>query len=152
MKRITILALAAVFALAGCQSTSGSEFGEAFTPDNPISVEALYAELAGGDKVEAVVIRGTVEDVCQAKGCWLTLSVKDAEPMRVSFRDYGFFVPKDIAGRQVVMKGTGMTTVTSVEELRHYAEDAGDSPEEIEAITEPLKEYTFVADGVKLLP
>lgn len=152
MKPFLTFAAAALLALAGCQSKQTNEFGEAFTADNPVTVEALYAELAKGDKVEDVVIQGTVEDVCQAKGCWLTLAVKDAESMRVSFKDYGFFVPKHIAGRQVVMKGTGMTTVTSVEELRHYAEDAGDSPEEIAAITEPLKEYTFVADGVKLLP
>jgi hypothetical protein len=39
---------------------------------------------------------------------------------------------------------------TSVEELRHYAEDAGKSQEEIEAITEPKKTYSFVADGVLL--
>jgi hypothetical protein len=38
-----------------------------------------------------------------------------------------------------------------VEELKHLAEDAGKSKEEIEAITEPKEELKFLATGVLLL-
>ena len=68
--------------------------------------------------------------------------------MRVSFKDYGFFVPKDITGKTVVIEGTAKQSVTPVAELRHYAEDAGKSKDDIAKITEPEKALTFVADGV----
>jgi hypothetical protein len=39
---------------------------------------------------------------------------------------------------------------TTVEELKHFAEDDGKSKEEIEKITEPKIEMVFEASGVKL--
>ena len=71
--------------------------------------------------------------------------------MRVRFKDYGFFVPKDIAGRQAVVEGYAFREVTTVEELRHYAEDEGLSAEEIAKITEPVEEVKFLASGVYLV-
>jgi hypothetical protein len=71
--------------------------------------------------------------------------------MVVQFKDYGFFVPKDIAGRQVVIEGYAYRAVTPIEDLKHYAEDAGKSQEEIDAITEPKEELKFLASGVILL-
>ena len=38
----------------------------------------------------------------------------------------------------------------SVADLKHYAEDAGKSPEEIAKITEPSIEFAFEANGVLL--
>ncbi|RYF70605.1 MAG: DUF4920 domain-containing protein, partial [Cytophagaceae bacterium] len=93
-------------------------------------------------------VEGTVESVCKVKGCWMKVNTTDGQTMRVSFKDYGFFVPKDIVGKTVVMQGTAVQSVTPVDELRHYAEDAGKSKEEIAKITEPEKALTFVADGV----
>ena len=101
------------------------------------------------DSVSAKV-NGMVNEVCQAKGCWMTISEKDgeAEPLFVKFKDYGFFVPKDISGQEVIMEGMAFREITSVDELRHYAEDAGKTKEEIEAITEPKEELRFLARGV----
>jgi hypothetical protein len=48
------------------------------------------------------------------------------------------------------MQGKAFKEVTSVDELRHYAEDAGDSKEEIAKITEPKTELKFEATGVVL--
>ena len=50
------------------------------------------------------------------------------------------------------MHGKAYYQITSLDELRHYAEDAGKSAEEIAAITEPKKELRFLASGVLLLP
>ena len=69
----------------------------------------------------------------------------------VRFKDYGFFMPLDIAGREVIMNGKAFYQTTSVDDLRHYAEDAGKSQEEIDAITEPKRELAFLADCVILL-
>ena len=107
----------------------------------------LVAKMEGKEEVTAKV-EGKVAAVCQAKGCWMTLEKPDGSTMRVSFKDYGFFVPKDIAGKTVVIEGKAIINTTSVEELRHYAEDAGKSKAEIEMITEAKKELAFEADGV----
>jgi hypothetical protein len=122
-------------------------YGDKITPDGAITVDQLVKKM--GTKTEMTAkVTGTVLDVCQAKGCWMTIQKSDGTKMRVTFKDYGFFVPKDIAGKTVIMEGVAKVTETSVEELRHYAEDAGKSKEEIKKITEPKKELTFEASGV----
>jgi hypothetical protein len=68
----------------------------------------------------------------------------------VKFKDYGFFMPKNIAGKEVIVNGKAFVSEVSVEEQRHYAEDAGKSEDEIAAITEVKRTYTFEADGVLL--
>lgn len=78
----------------------------------------------------------------------MTIDKGDGSSMRVSFKDYGFFVPKDISGKTVIVEGKATVTTTTVEELRHFAEDAGKSKEEIAKITEGKTELTFEADGV----
>jgi uncharacterized protein DUF4920 len=127
-------------------------FGEAITADGAIAYGELAAKMEGTDSV-AVKMKGTVQAVCQAKGCWMNINDATAsDEMHVQFKDYGFFVPKDISGREVVMDGYAYRSTTSAEDLRHYAEDEGKSKEEIEAITEPVKELKFMASGVLLLP
>ena len=69
----------------------------------------------------------------------------------VKFKDYGFFMPLDLAGSEVIVQGKAYKEVTSVDELRHYAEDEGLSAEEIAKITEPEEELKFMADGVIIL-
>ena len=95
-----------------------------------------------------VKIEGEVESVCQAAGCWMKIKTADGQTMRVTFKDYGFFVPKDIAGKKVIFEGIPAVKSTSVAELQHYAEDAGKTKEEIAKITAPKTELTFVANGV----
>ena len=69
--------------------------------------------------------------------------------MMVRFKDYGFFVPtKGLEGRRAVMQGYASKETTDVATLRHYAEDAGKSKEEIAKITEPETSLMFLADGV----
>ena len=110
----------------------------------------LLLKISDTDSLQTKVI-GTVESVCQVKGCWMNIVMPDTgEEMFVKFKDYGFFMPKDIAGREVVLNGKAFVNEVPVEELRHYAEDAGKSKEEIEAITEPKRTYSFEADGVLL--
>lgn len=93
-------------------------------------------------------ITGKINEVCTKKGCWLTMDLPNGESMRVTFKDYGFFVPTSSQGYPVVLEGIALLTETDVETLRHYAEDEGKSKEEVEAITEPKREITFEAVGV----
>jgi hypothetical protein len=66
----------------------------------------------------------------------------------VKFKDYGFFVPRDIAGREVVVNGIAFVGEMSIEDQQHYAKDAGKTAEEIAAIGSIRKAYGFEADGV----
>lgn len=107
-----------------------------------------YKGLKKGDTVSAKM-KGKIAEVCSKKGCWMKLDMDGENQVMVKFKDYGFFMPLNAEG-DVVINGKAFVTETSVEELRHYAEDAGKSKEEIAAITEPKFEYRFEADGVLL--
>lgn len=105
------------------------------------------AELNG----KTVRLSGFVTAACQAKGCWMALAAGDGREMRVTFRDYGFFVPKDLPGATVIAEGTLEVREVSVEEQRHLAADAGRPKAEIEAIDTPKTETALVADGVRVI-
>ncbi len=105
-----------------------------------------------GDKEEYhAKVKGKVTSVCQKKGCWMKLERPDGQSMRVTFKDYGFFVPKDLAGEKVVMQGKAYTDTLSVKHRKHFARDAGKSEKEVEEITEPKMQVAFKAEGVKIL-
>ncbi|MFN7117884.1 MAG: DUF4920 domain-containing protein [Saprospiraceae bacterium] len=137
-------------AKGNAKKMSGETFGEKINAKGAVSYEQMLKQLQGKDSI-AVKVVGTVDAVCQMKGCWMTINEANKPEMMVKFKDYGFFVPKDISGRKVVMQGFAYREVTSVDELRHYAEDAGKSKEEIEKITQPKEELKFMASGVLLL-
>ncbi|WP_460674981.1 DUF4920 domain-containing protein [Larkinella ripae] len=147
MKHLATWALALGLSYGALAQDNVSYHGKKITTDNAVSTTELAAKL-GDQKAIETKVEGTVESVCQVKGCWIRVKTADNQTMLVRFRDYGFFVPKDIAGKNVVFEGTAETKTTSVAELRHYAEDAGKSKEEIAKITEPVKAITFMADGV----
>ena len=65
-------------------------------------------------------------------------------------KDYGFFMPLDCEGTEVVFDGVAYQDTVSVEMLRHFAEDAGKSEEEILSITESELAWAFEANGVIL--
>ena len=102
-----------------------------------------------GDTIQ-LTLSGTIKEVCAKKGCWMTLTMPDESDLMVRFKDYSFFVPLDAQG-EVLINGKAFISETSVEDLRHYAEDAGASTEEIELITTPKVSYNFEADGVLIL-
>lgn len=128
-------------------------FGEKISVDGVITAEEMlkkYDELAVGDSVQ-VTFKGKVNSVCQAKGCWMKLDLGQPEKESfVKFKDYKFFVPMDAAESDAIIKGWAYKNETSIDELKHYAKDAGKPEDEIAAITEPKVEYTFMADGVLL--
>jgi len=89
-----------------------------------------------------------VTDVCKSKGCWMKLNLNNGEEVMVKFKDYGFFVPKDIEGMEVIVNGIAFIDIMSIEDQKHYAKDAGESQEDIDLIKESKRTYEFEADGV----
>jgi hypothetical protein len=158
MKNILFLALAlGMFACAegnktaeNVEDTSAYEYyGDTITTAGALPAAEL-PKLMEGKETMNVKLVGKIEECCQKKGCWMKVDIGGGQTVRVSFKDYGFFVPMNSAGKEVVMEGIATMDVTSVESLRHFAEDAGKSKEEIAAITEPKKELVFEASGVIL--
>ncbi len=130
--------------------TGFPNYGAEISIDGAMSYEDMVDKMGDAEKFPAKV-KGKVSEVCKVKGCWMNIAVDGKEEMMVNFKDYGFFMPLDIAGKEVVMQGYAFRELTSVEDLKHYAEDEGKSEDEIAAITEPQQQLKFLADGVILL-
>lgn len=116
-----------------------------------ISVESLETKLQNDRKVENIAVKGEVLDVCKKKGCWITIKTENGSSFFVKMKDYAFFVPVALKGKNVVLEGTAEKEITSVDELKHYAKDAKKSKNEINAITVPKEEIRFLAKGIKVL-
>ncbi|SHJ76004.1 DUF4920 domain-containing protein [Flavobacterium haoranii] len=125
-------------------------FGDLISADGALSNAEMmekFNNLKEGDTVD-VKFHSTINEVCQKKGCWMTLGLEGDKQAFVKFKDYGFFVPKNAQDKDVVVNGKAFVSVVSVDELKHYAKDEGKSQEAIDSIVEPKVTYSFMADGV----
>ncbi len=127
--------------------TSVGVFGKNFDEKGAISIKELSEEISESESL-TIKVKGTITEVCQVKGCWMTMDLGNGEMMRIKFKDYGFFVPKDAAGKTAIIEGVAQKETIDIDELKHLAEDAGKSEEEINAIQQAKVELTFLADGV----
>lgn len=120
---------------------SYSKYGVEVSPEDATPLENFLTEV---NTEEAMFkISGTVEEVCQSKGCWMTLRNEQNQSVRVTFKDYGFFVPKDIQGREVILEGTASVAELEEDVAKHYADDAGKEYDE-----SMKQEVSIVALGV----
>ena len=150
-----ILFIIALFVSVGAMAqikpaTKGVTYGAKTKAKGAIAVDQLQSKLANAEQYTGKV-KGVVTSVCEKKSCWMKLKQADGDGIMIRFKDYGFFMPQNIVGKEVVLDGVAAVTVTSVEDLKHYAEDAGKSKEEIAKITAPKKEIEFTAKGVLVL-
>jgi hypothetical protein len=120
-------------------------YGAPLDSRTAVSVDSAIQQLAG-KRSAAVVVQSKVAKVCQAKGCWLGLSNASGE-VRVTFKDYGFFVPPSLIGKTVLVEGVLEKVTLSLAETRHYVRDAGGDPAKV---TQPRVEYRIVASGVEV--
>ena len=166
MKRLLVFAAVLSIVLSSCKvekkgeksTTNDTEvqkieyasFGEKITDAEAISADEMRAKfknLKAGDTLN-VKFTSTINEVCKKKGCWMKLDLGEEQESMVRFKDYGFFMPLNADAKEVVVNGKAYVTEISVDELQHYAKDAGKSEEEIAQITEPKYTYAFEADGV----
>ena len=97
--------------------------GSSSTHENKAKVEVsktgLYGAALSVEKVEPlselvsnyskiknkdVCIEGEVKKVCSNSGCWMQVKSGDVA-MRVTFKDYGFFVPESLLNKKVKLQG-----------------------------------------------
>lgn len=125
-------------------------FGEKISDKGALSASEMLAKFKTIGVSDTINIKfaSKINDVCSKKGCWMKLPLDSSTETMVRFKDYGFFMPLDSKEKEVIVEGKAFVKETSIEELKHYAEDAGKSKEEIDNITESKIEYAFLANGV----
>ena len=126
--------------------TDRKTYGQALTLSQS---QTLAEALAAGAVKDEVLLSGKVLKVCKKKGCWLVLG-DDKRSVRVTFKDYAFFVPKDSTEKQARVQGILKEEMLSVKDARHFLKDEGASRAEIAKVKAPMKTWSFVASGVEL--
>jgi hypothetical protein len=159
MRKIIYTAFAVV-ALASCKKNEeikGEEktevyakFGDSLSSDGAITNKELLAKYKTMKPTDTlnVKVSAKITDVCQKKGCWMNLDLGEGKSAFVKFKDYGFFVPKNAAESEAIVNGKAFIEVTSIDDLKEYAEDAGKSKAAVDSIIAPETNYSFLADGV----
>ena len=149
MKKIKVL-LGLVIISASLSGQTRS-FGENIEEGSIIENSKIQNLFLAKKKFNAK-LKAKVTDVCQMKGCWMKLEIGDEKDIMVNFKDYSFFVPKNIIGKEVIVSGEAFKRNISVDELKHYARDRGENESAISLIVEPKEIYSLTAKGVILLP
>ena len=122
-------------------------YGKKINTDNVIEFSEVKNLIKNQDNVKAK-IEGTIISTCPKKGCWMQVQVEN-DTIQVTFKDYGFFIPKyGMENKKTVIEGFAKQDTVSIELLRHYAEDAGKQKNEIEKIIKPEFKTSFIANGV----
>ncbi len=106
----------------------------------------LGKAIAAGSGDAPVKVSGTVEAVCQKKGCWMV--VKDGtESARVLMKDHGFAVPMDSRGKSVVVEGTLTSREFDEAQVKHLEADRGGDPSKVSGTR---KEHVLTASGIEI--
>ncbi|HYR29796.1 MAG TPA: DUF4920 domain-containing protein [Thermoanaerobaculia bacterium] len=144
MKRIAAILLLATTALAGDVVTRGAAISK---DTKTVPLADVMAKPDAFTK-DAVVVEGLIETACQNKGCWMQVVPEAGKAgMRVTFKDYGFFVPKDSKGMKARMEGVVSVKTLSKEDADHLA---GEGAKLNRAEDGTAREVSFVATGVEL--
>jgi hypothetical protein len=124
-----------------------TKHGAEISEEGAITATEFLTQFEGQDSL-ITKITAPITEVCSKKGCWMMLDLGNENNMRITFKDYEFFVPKDAAGSIATIEGVAKIDTTDIATLKHYLEDAEASQEEIDAVTEPEINYSFEAIGV----
>ncbi len=125
-------------------------FGKNISLSKEIKIEKIinnFDQYSG----EQILIRAKVDQVCKSKGCWMILKSQELPSIRVTFENYSFFVPFNLKGKEVLVEGKLILKKMSVNEAKHYLEDAGKPQIEIDKIKTPIKEVRIIASGVQTI-
>ncbi|MBT6326619.1 MAG: DUF4920 domain-containing protein [Bdellovibrionales bacterium] len=146
MKILILLCLISLSAMAANKQS----FGKKISLSKEVKIEKIinnFDQYSG----QQVLIRAKVEQVCKSKGCWMILKSKDLPSIRVTFENYSFFVPFNLEGKEVLVEGQLISKKMSVNEAKHYLEDAGKPQTEIDKIKKPIKEVRIIASAVQTI-
>lgn len=106
-----------------------------------VSLANLLTESPAPDQFQLTV---RISKVCKKKGCFF-IAQEGKHVVRVSFRDYGFFVPTDSNGKIVTLAGALITKQLTDKQAEHFNKDIGQA-----GVINPGEVYEIVADSVKI--
>lgn len=133
---------------------AGDYFGTPFEQKTE-ELNSMYDHLAMVKTSKVPTVTGQfkvrIDEVCSKKGCWLNVAFETGEQAFVKMQDYAFFLPMNAQGKEAIIYGDLYMETISVKELQHYAEDAGQSKEEIAKITQPEEKLRLTAKGILIL-
>jgi hypothetical protein len=142
--------LAAVLLLVATAASANEvvKRGAAIAPDAKTTPLADVIKNPDAYTKDAVVVEGKIDKVCSMKGCWMQLVPEGSKQgVRVTFKDYGFFVPKDSQGWKARAAGVATIKTLSKEDADHLE---GDGAKLARNADGTAREVGFVANGVEL--
>lgn len=125
-------------------------FGDSISKEGALSSTEMmkkFETLKEGDTID-VKFSSKINSICQKKGCWMNVALENENSTFVKFKDYAFFVPMNAENKDVIVEGKAYVSIESVDDLKHYAKDAGKSQAAIDSIVAPKTTYSFMANGV----
>ena len=97
---------------------------------------------------KTVLVEGQVRKACEKKGCWMELATAEkGSGVRVTFKDYGFFVPLDSAGATARVEGLVQVKELTEATAKHYESEGATVPRGSDG---KPREVQLVATGVEL--
>lgn len=136
-----ILTVFMLFSVSTVLAKTADQFGAPLTLKTAIPLEKAIEQISAG---KPLLVEAQVDKVCQKKGCFMELKSAKGD-VRVTFKDYGFFVPFSLAGKNVWVEGKMSEKKLSLEQTKHYVQDVGGDPN---SVTEGRSEFQIVATGV----
>lgn len=113
----------------------------------------LASAISKADSLKGPVkVSAKVEKVCQKKGCWFTMKSDGVkETIRVTMKDYKFFIPTNAMGLPAVLEGTLTKKQIPQKDAQHFADDEAEGTGKPAAkITGPQNVYSFTATAVQI--
>jgi hypothetical protein len=109
------------------------------------AAQPLSAVLSKPEDGKTVLVEGVVRRACTRMGCWMELAPAEGGPgVRVTFKDYGFFVPTDSAGAKARVQGRIQVSQRSAEQAEEVKAEGGSMSAGAQ------REVQLVATGVEL--
>jgi uncharacterized protein YdeI (BOF family) len=152
MKQIILFLIVSIFVLTSCNNTRSQAQQSEQTNNEQITIlkaTELAAAMETTDELQ-VKLSGTIVEVCQHSGCWMDIDMGNDQRVLVTFPEEVFVTPKDAVGKQAIVNGTATKVIIPVKRLQLQAADEGSSEEEINAINEPLTEFSIEATKVEI--
>lgn len=121
---IAVLALACAALAASTSQAETRTFGKPLQGLKPTPLKTVLEHPKDG---QVVRLEGTIDKVCQNKGCWLELT-EESSAVHVMFEGYSFFVPRDSEGSKVALEGIVKVKEPDPGDVKHFqGEGAGEA-------------------------
>jgi hypothetical protein len=124
MKAMRVRYTLSILAIAGASLAASDDARVFGKPLAGLPAARLADVLANPQNGKRVRLEGTIEKVCQNKGCWITLR-QGEQRVHVTFEGYSFFLPKDSAAKAVVLEGKVVAKEPDPAEVAHLKSEGG---------------------------